>query len=73
MPKFKVGKDMVNQEIRYCFSFTMKEAEIVSLKLPKGSRKLLNELEKLDNTPANYAKFLSVLFWNFQEQGMIIK
>lgn len=51
----------------------MKEAEIVSLKLPKGSRKLLNELEKLDNTPANYAKFLSVLFWNFQEQGMIIK
>lgn len=55
----------------------MEEAEIVSLKLPKGSRKLLNELldelEKLDNTPATYAKFLSVLFWNFQEQGMIIK
>lgn len=73
MPTFKVKKDMVKQETRYCFSFTMEEADVVRVKLPKGSRKLLKKLEELDNTPANYAKLLSILFWNFQEQGMIIK
>lgn len=73
MPSFKIDRNLEKLETTYTFKFTVTDLDTVSAKLPTGSRKLLSSLESLDNTPSNYAKLLEILFWNFQEQGLIIR